>query len=86
MSDYDQLSAAGIPPQSLINVLSPGIFSLFIQGLEIGLVLSQLSQWLSSERKEGITITVLVTFVTTIGLSVALFPHSFLQRLIFSRD
>ncbi|KAF8494842.1 hypothetical protein F5888DRAFT_605805 [Russula emetica] len=72
MSDYDQLlSAAGIPPpippQSISNVLSPGIISLFIQGLETGLVFSQFSQWLSLERKEGITITVLVLFVTTVG-------------------
>ncbi len=72
MSDYVQLSATVVPPeppQSISNVLSPGIVSLFIQGLETGLVLSQFSQWLSLERKEGITITVLVLFVTTVGLS-----------------
>jgi hypothetical protein len=73
MSVYDQLSAAAIPPQpfqSISNVLSPGIVSLFIQGIETGIVFSQFAQWLSLERKEGITITVLVLFVTTVGLSV----------------
>ena len=85
MSDYHQLSAAvtGIPPQSISNVLGPGIVSLFIQGLETGLVLSQFSQWLSLERKEGITITVLVLFVTTVGLSAH--SPSFLLS-VFSRD
>ncbi len=73
MSNHVQLSAAaGIPPQSINNVLSPGIVSLFIQGLETGLVLSQFAQWLSLDRKEGITITVLVLFVTTVGLSALL--------------
>jgi hypothetical protein len=85
MSDYDQLSAAGIPPPSITNVLSPGIASLFIQGLETGLVLSQFSQWLSLERKEGITITVLVLFVTTVGLSAHSLPFVFPESA-FSRD
>ena len=83
MSDYyDQLSAAGIPggppvlpPQSISNVLSPGIVNLFVQGLETGLVFSQFSQWISLKRKdsEGIAITVLVLFVTTVGLSARSF-------------
>jgi uncharacterized transporter YbjL len=72
MSDYVQLSA-GIPTQSIGDVLSPGIVSLFIQGLETGLVISQLSQWLSLERREGYAITALVIFVTTVGLSA--FAH-----------
>jgi hypothetical protein len=63
------------------NVLGPGIVSLFVQGLETGLVLSQFSQWLSLERKEGITITVLVLFVTTVGLSAH--SLSFLLRVCF---
>jgi hypothetical protein len=76
MSDYVPLSAAaGVPTQSISNVLSPGIVSLFVQGLETGLVFSQLSQWLSLNRREGTVITVLVIFVTTIGLSVSSSPH-----------
>ena len=78
MSGYVQLSA-GIPAQSIGDVLSPGIVSLFIQGLETGLVISQLSQWLSLERSEGFAITALVIFVTTVGLS-AFTP--FLRRFI----
>jgi hypothetical protein len=73
MSDYVQLSAAAATgtTQSISNVLSPGIVSLFVQGLETGFVISQLSQWLSLDRKEGTAITVLVIFVTTVGLSVS---------------
>lgn len=77
MSDYVQLSssgaAAGIPVQSISNVLSPGIVSLFVQGIETGLVISQLSQWLSLEQRDGTAITLLVIFVTTVGLSAP--PH-----------
>lgn len=68
MSDAVQLSA-GVPTQSISEVLGPGIVGLFIQGLEIGLVLSQISQWLYLGRRDGIVITLLVLFVTTVGLS-----------------
>lgn len=84
MSDYVELSAAGIPHQSIVNVLSPGIISLFIQGLETGLVFSQFAQWLALERRDGLIITLLVLFVTTVGLLVNL-PPSFL-KYVFSRD
>ena len=86
MYNYSQLSATGSPPPppppqsfhpSVINVLGPGIISLFVQGLETGLVFSQFAQWLSLERKEGITITLLVLFVTAVGLSVHFLPSFF---------
>jgi hypothetical protein len=67
MSDIVQLST-GLPAQSISEVVSPGIVSLFVQGLETGLVISQLSQWLFLDRREGIAITLLVMFVTTIAL------------------
>ncbi|KAI9512131.1 hypothetical protein F5148DRAFT_96949 [Russula earlei] len=58
----------GTPPQNNISeVLSPGIVSIFVQGLETGLVLSQLSRWLYLQRKEKTVINVLVIFVTTVG-------------------
>jgi len=68
MSDIVNLSA-GTPMQSISEILAPGIVGLFVQGLETGLVISQLSQWLYLERKEGTGITLLVVFVTTVGLS-----------------
>jgi hypothetical protein len=73
MSDIVNLSAgvnlSAVTPPSISEVLAPGIVGLFVQGLETGLVISQLSQWLYLERKEGIGITLLVVFVTTVGLS-----------------
>ena len=68
MSDVVQLSA-GVPTQSISEVLGPGIVGLFVQGLETGLVLSQFSQWLCLGRRDGVPITLLVLFVTTVGLS-----------------
>lgn len=86
MSDYVQLSSTGIPTQSIGDVLSPGIVSLFIQGLETGLVISQLSQWLSLERREGFAITALVIFVTTVGLSALThFSETFLYLTRMTR-
>jgi hypothetical protein len=58
------------PPQSIGNMLAPGIIGLFVQGLETGLVITQLSRWLYLERMESAAINILVIFVTTIGLSV----------------
>jgi len=66
MSDIIQLSARAAN-QSVSEVITPGIVSIFIQGFETGLVLSQLSQWLALERTEGIAMTLLVIYVTTIG-------------------
>jgi hypothetical protein len=82
MSHIDQLSAA-VPAQSISEVLSPGIVSIFVQGLETGIILSQFFQWLYHQRTEGIAITVLVVFVTTVGLSD--FPPS-PQNLFFPSD
>jgi len=58
-----------VPTQSISEVLGPGIVGLFIQGLETGLVLSQISQFLWLGRREGVAINLLVLFVTTVGLS-----------------
>ena len=68
MSDIVNLSAVA-PAPSISEILAPGIVGLFVQGLETGLVISQLSQWLYLGRREGIRITLLVVFVTTVGLS-----------------
>jgi len=75
MSGSNQL----LPPPSMSDLLTPGIVSIFVQGLETGLVLSQISQWLYLERKDGPAITMLVLFVTTVGLSgfAFLFSDSF---------
>ncbi|KAI0306273.1 hypothetical protein B0F90DRAFT_1688556 [Multifurca ochricompacta] len=55
--------------QIRLNMLSPGIISLFIQGVETGLVLTQLSIWLSlPESSECVYIIILTIFATTIGL------------------
>ncbi|KAI9459852.1 hypothetical protein BJY52DRAFT_1264125 [Lactarius psammicola] len=56
-------------PQSRANVLSPGIVGLFIQGIETGMVFSQLAIWLSLPgRTEHRFITILTVFITTVGL------------------
>ena len=69
MSSFVQLLLPRINTQSVSEELSPGIVSLFIQGLETGLVISQFSQWLYLGHAEGSAITLLVLFVTTVGLS-----------------
>ncbi|KAH9176217.1 hypothetical protein EDB89DRAFT_209685 [Lactarius sanguifluus] len=55
-------------PQSRVNALSPGIVGLFVQGIEIGMVFSQLATWMSLPgRTERRFITVLTVFITTVG-------------------
>ncbi len=55
--------------QSRVNVLSPGVVGLFVQGIETGMVFSQLATWLSLPgRTEHRFITVLTVFITTVGL------------------
>ncbi|KAI9442328.1 hypothetical protein H4582DRAFT_1273732 [Lactarius indigo] len=54
--------------QSRVNVFGPGIIGLLIQGIETGMVFSQLATWLSLPRRTGDRfITVLTVFITTIG-------------------
>jgi hypothetical protein len=51
------------------NFLGPGIVGLFIQGIETGMVFSQLATWLALPRHtEHRFVTVLTVFITTIGL------------------
>jgi hypothetical protein len=71
MSDSD-------PPTQLTkdqaaSLLGPGITGLFIQGIETGLVLAELSWWFSSSRRERHIVSVIVIFVTVVGLYV--FPR-----------
>jgi len=55
--------------QSQATVLGPGIIGLFIQGIETGLVFSQLATWLSLPgHTEHRFITTLTVFITTVGL------------------
>ncbi|KAH8993161.1 hypothetical protein EDB92DRAFT_439305 [Lactarius akahatsu] len=55
-------------PQSRLNALSPGLVGLFVQGIEIGMVFSQLATWMSLPgRTERRFITVLTVFITTVG-------------------
>lgn len=55
--------------QSQANVLGPGIVGLLIQGIQTGMVFSQLAPWLSLPRRtEHRFITVLTVFITTVGL------------------
>ena len=58
------------PSQSQASVLGPGIASLFIQGLETGLVLAQFCRWFSMERNDSgsAASSTLVIFVTMVGL------------------
>jgi hypothetical protein len=55
--------------QSQVNVLGPGIVGLLIQGIQTGVVFSQLAAWLSLPgRTEHRFITTLTAFITTVGL------------------
>ncbi|KAI9435747.1 hypothetical protein H4582DRAFT_1968471 [Lactarius indigo] len=56
--------------QSQASALGPGIASLFVQGIETGLVLAQFSQWFSvPERSESPVLSTVVIFVTAVGLA-----------------
>jgi hypothetical protein len=68
MSDFVHISARNPPPQSISEVLAPGIVGLFVQGLETGLIITQLSRWLYIGRLDSVAVNILVIFVTTIGL------------------
>ncbi|KAH9021107.1 hypothetical protein EDB83DRAFT_2320525 [Lactarius deliciosus] len=67
MSHSAQLSVR-VAQQSISEVRTPGIVGLFVQGIQTGLVVSQLAQWLDLERRESTSMTALVVFVTVIGL------------------
>lgn len=55
--------------QSQANELGPGIVGLLIQGIQTGVVFSQLATWLSLPgRTEHRFITILTVFITTVGL------------------
>ena len=55
--------------QSRANVLGPGIVGLLIQGIQTGVVFSQLATWLSLPgRTEHRFITILTVFITAVGL------------------
>ena len=59
----------GASGESRANVLSPGIVGLFIQGIEAGMLFSQLATWLSLPgRTRHRFVTVLTVFITTVGL------------------
>ncbi|KAI9435575.1 hypothetical protein H4582DRAFT_2130548 [Lactarius indigo] len=54
--------------RSRVNVFGPGIVGLFVQGIEAGMVFSQLATWLFLPgRTEHRFVTVLTIFITTIG-------------------
>jgi hypothetical protein len=62
-------SPFGASGESRANILGPGIIGLLIQGIQTGVVLSQLATWLSFPgRTEHRFITVLTVFLTTVGL------------------
>ncbi|KAI9459855.1 hypothetical protein BJY52DRAFT_1364630 [Lactarius psammicola] len=67
MTHFTQLSVRA-PQQSIGEVRAPGIVGLFIQGLQTGLVIAQLAQWLNLKRTESASMIALVAFVTVIGL------------------
>ena len=67
MADPPTPNATG--SQSQANILGPGIVGLFIQGIQAGMIFSQLATWLSlAGRTEHRFITALTVFITTVGL------------------
>ena len=75
MSDYVQL-AVRAPQQSKSEVTAPVIVGLFVQGVQTGLVVSQLAHWLNLKRTESTSTIALVVFVTVIGLLVFTYPSA----------
>lgn len=62
-------SPLGTSGESRANILGPGIISLLIQGIQTGVVFSQLATWLSFPgHTEHRIITILTVFLTTVGL------------------
>ena len=60
------------PSQNQADILGAGIVGLFIEGLQTGLVLAQLSRWFSTpERNENTAFSAFVIFMTAVGLCVS---------------
>ena len=72
MSNSTTTPLGGAPgSQNRTNALGPGIIGLFIQGIETGMVFSQLATWLSLPgRTEHRFISILTVFITAVGLWV----------------
>jgi len=57
----------GVP--SIKSTLAAGIVGLFVQGIETGLIFSQLAMWVSiPERTDSLLVIVVTMFSTVIGL------------------
>ena len=68
---YDSVSPTQLI-QSPASSLGAGITGLFIQGIESGVVLAQFCWWLSAhEHRERHFVSVIVVFVTVVGLYVS---------------
>ncbi|KAH9175776.1 hypothetical protein EDB89DRAFT_2066356 [Lactarius sanguifluus] len=57
-------------PQYQTSMLGSGIAGLFIQGIGVGLVFAQFSQWFyGSDRRESSLLSAVIMFVTVVGLA-----------------
>jgi hypothetical protein len=70
---YDSAPPTQPTKSQAASLLGPGITGLFIQGIESGLVLAEFCWWFSNARRERHLVSVIVVFVTVVGLYV--FPR-----------